>query len=554
MISNALVACRPTSVSAAMLYLLACLAAALALGATPALAAVVCPNEQLRKESSVNPATGQPYSTGLPDCRAYEMVSPLYKQSRDATAISPSGGVPVAPDGNTAGFGSEGDFSNPQNYVINAKVINPFLSQRGASGWITSMAAPPVNLVDLVALNGLEGGDTSPDLRSVRVGCGTSSVGKGEVQSGGGHYWVCAVHKLGGEWEPATPKYPDVGGRTFGSSSTTSYLGASSDLSRIIINPGAPLLLYDTLGLGGFAAAGIYEISAVGSASPVLRLVNLDNEGNELTRTGPNKETRSPLFGDRGISAVRGSEYHAFSESGEAVFFTATPPTPKGGVLQTLYARLPCVTGVHCAYVEKVDRDGRVEKEGPTNLRGEPTGRETAVVSAQAPSPECIEACASSPPANATFQAASADGSKVFFTTTQKLLNGDANTEYDLYEYDVATKKLTLISGGKPGTSVAGVVRSSPDGSHVYFVENGVLEKADNKNTWRDAKGEEKNEEALPGANLYGYDTVTRETKFVAHTGFEQPTESQTGEQEERLGNEISVDTFRPGTRCPRTR
>ncbi len=35
--------------------------AALALGAAPALA---CPNEQLRQESNMNPATGQPYSAG----------------------------------------------------------------------------------------------------------------------------------------------------------------------------------------------------------------------------------------------------------------------------------------------------------------------------------------------------------------------------------------------------------------------------------------------------------------------------------------------------------
>jgi hypothetical protein len=35
-----------------------------------------CPNEQLRQESNVNPSTGQPYSTQLPACRAYELVSP----------------------------------------------------------------------------------------------------------------------------------------------------------------------------------------------------------------------------------------------------------------------------------------------------------------------------------------------------------------------------------------------------------------------------------------------------------------------------------------------
>ncbi|HEY5045169.1 MAG TPA: hypothetical protein VII53_04865 [Solirubrobacteraceae bacterium] len=51
---------------------------------TALLAAEPCPNEQLRAESLVNPATGEPYSAQLPGCRAYELVSP-----------PETGGVPV---------------------------------------------------------------------------------------------------------------------------------------------------------------------------------------------------------------------------------------------------------------------------------------------------------------------------------------------------------------------------------------------------------------------------------------------------------------------------
>ena len=557
MISRTLVACRATSGSAAVLAAVACVAAALAPGASPAWAAG-CPNEQLREESSLNPATGRPYSTGLPDCRAYEMVSPLYKQAHDATALFGTGGsrLLVAPAGDTVGFGSEGDFADPGNYKINAHPVNPYLSQRGPSGWITSSAFPPAKLLDLPSLNGLEAGDTSADLRSVRVACGSNNAGKGEVQGASGQYYGCTVHKLGGEWEAATPNYPEVGGVGIGAASTIAYLGASSDLSRVFVEPGGPLLPYDTLGNPKTAAAGIYEIAGVGTASPVLRLVNIDNEGNEL-KLEQVAGIRAPLFGNRG-GGVPGTAYHAISESGETVFLTATP---KGSETETLYARVPCVTGAHCRFVEEVDKEGRVVKEGSENKRKEPTGRETVAVSAPAPAPECTEACAASPPAPATFQGASADGSKVFFTTTQKLLNSDTNSGYDLYEYHFLTKqeeeegkkRLILISGGMPSTETDGVVRSSPDGSHVYFAEAGVLttEETVNENTWLDGDGVKQESKAEPGPNLYGYDTVTGETKFVAHTAFVAPKISEESEFEQRIEDEISYDKFRPAWTTP---
>lgn len=58
------------------------------------------------------------------------------------------------------------------------------------------------------------------------------------------------------------------------------------------------------------------------------------------------------------------------------------------------------------------------------------------------------------------FWAATADGSKVFFT------------KGDLYEYDVATGHTSDLA---PGGEVQGVVGASDDGSYVYFVADGVL-------------------------------------------------------------------------------
>jgi hypothetical protein len=109
------------------------------------------------------------------------------------------------------------------------------------------------------------------------------------------------------------------------------------------------------------------------------------------------------------------------------------------------------------------------------------------------------------------FQGASEDGSKAFFY----------NAGHELYMDKIGCKpegstcepqlrevtKPVQIAGG-----FALVVRISDDGSHVYFVSPNVLTAGKN------VEGHEPVEGA---SNLYAYDTVTRETAFVAVTGVE---------------------------------
>jgi hypothetical protein len=81
------------------------------------------------------------------------------------------------------------------------------------------------------------------------------------------------------------------------------------------------------------------------------------------------------------------------------------------------------------------------------------------------------------------FQLASADGSKVFFTDSARLTvdstAGISSSEPDLYEFDVATGRLTdLTVDANHGehANVQGLVQgASEDGSYVYLVANGVL-------------------------------------------------------------------------------
>ena len=134
----------------------------------------------------------------------------------------------------------------------------------------------------------------------------------------------------------------------------------------------------------------------------------------------------------------------------------------------------------------------------------------------------------------AWYEGASVDGSKVFFETDQPLVEGDKDETEDLYEYDFELPeghRLIQIShgessdptpgeggdvGGVPGQVAlhgGGVVQASSDGSHVYYVAQGELTTEANANGEKAVAGED---------NLYGYDTDTGETKFVAILTFPQ--------------------------------
>jgi hypothetical protein len=527
MISRARLSGRSTRLGVWALGVLACIEFAFTLSATPALA--TCPNEQLRSESNINPTTGQAYSLGLPDCRAYEMVSPLYKQGHGALP-SPLAGIAVAPGGETAGWESEGDFAEPENYTIHGHPNNPYLSQRRASGWSTSSAFAPYPFVENLIPRGLEG-DASPDLRSARVSCGTTASIKG--QNAGDHL-VCA-RRQDGTWD-STPLYTGVADQSTGQGvSEQLYIGGSLDLSRLFLIAVEPLVPSDN----ELKSGGIYEIARCCSPSSTLRLVNVDNGGHELVfRENGNKY--GPLIGQH-TESIPGTEYHAVSTSGTTVFFTATPfsAKPPFSEIETVYARTPCVLTVLNKETCQEEHEGTSGEFFETVPVSNPTKLECN---------ECLNGEAKS----AAFEGASADGSKVFFTTKQKLLPNSDETR-NLYEYDFKRpegERLVLLSPAPAGkhAQVMGIVRSSPDGSHVYFVANGVLT-GEEKNKY----GEKAEEEGH--SNLYGYDTVTGEKKFVATAAPKSGTivPHLAGEVEDLEGRVrwLSSDEQRPAQTTP---
>jgi hypothetical protein len=90
-----------------------------------------CPNEQLREQDG--------YAVALPDCRAYEQVSPVDKNFTDA--LGEVNVVQSSPSGEGVTFFSIAPFPG----VLSAASIPTYLSSRGAGEWSTQGLAPPAD-------------------------------------------------------------------------------------------------------------------------------------------------------------------------------------------------------------------------------------------------------------------------------------------------------------------------------------------------------------------------------------------------------------------------
>ncbi len=454
--------------------------------ATPALAASGegCPNEAVRQESNTNLTTGQPYDMALPECRAYEMVSPLDKEAHNAFGPGYVPSIPVSPDGSAVGWNSVGDYADPGNYLLSLGPNNPYLAQRTPSGWITRSGYAPASIVEYAGNVSTDPswGVFSPDL-SDEISCGAD-----------GPNLACAVREPSGSWL-GTPGYATTSGANLFSG--FGILGASSDLSNVVLQPetGEHLLPSDASsashcsGLNAFSCGALYELSGLGTESPELQLVDVDNNGSMI---GP--ESLTAIGAVPGVEG--GTSYQAMSVDGSTIYFTATPTASNdfgsSTNVQTIFAR--------------VDGSSTVDISNPS-----PSQCTRCTQEAEEGKPESSEA------KPAIFQGASADGSKVFFTTSQQLVNADTDETSDLYEYDSekpAGQRIVQVSGGgagdlTPGAGANGgdIVSISEDGSHVYFVAEGVLTTLPNSLGQTAIKG---------SRNLYAFDTETNQTKFVA--------------------------------------
>jgi hypothetical protein len=274
-----------------------------------------CPNQALQAEDG--------YSLALPDCRAYEQVTPVQKNggeptgSREAVQASPSGDRLLFPS--TALFpGDPGGADYPPH----------FLSSREDGNWSTRGLSLPTGPLGHVTVEGW-----SPDLSEFLIGA-REVAGPSAGPSGAGLYLKDAsdgsVSILASRPERAA----------------ASFLGASSDGLPLFFGSGEPLLPGAAPGVGNIyewdgshlSLAGLLPDGSAPTEGEFAGPYQSDDLQDVHTERPPAHLTQSPVSddGDRLFFTTTGNE-HIYVRAdgsntvsvGTGLFMTATPDGSK---------------------------------------------------------------------------------------------------------------------------------------------------------------------------------------------------------------------------------
>jgi hypothetical protein len=392
------------------------------------------------------------------------MVSPVYKQGYEMSFNSFSADGSLVFVESYGAFGGGGD----QNQNTSG---NGYGFSRTATGWQTLALEPPASQFAVELLDAI--GEQRAVLLDGHLD-GTSEYRQDLFLRGVDGSLTEVGPMLPSYAIPAEPAGANIGGVV-----GFPFTAASPDLSHVLFTLNEPDVGNLPLGVSHVLWPGdatkvtrpsLYEY--VGTHNSVPRLVGVDDASHQISTCGTSL----------GSDPEHGYVSNAMSADGSTVFFTALEACEGGSgpPANEIFARV----------------DG------------------TRTVAISEPSAADCGACATSAPADAVFQGASLDGSKAFFSTSQALLPGDGDSTSDLYEYDAtapAAGRIVQISAGGEGDATPGtgaqvqdVAAISNDGSHVYFVAQGVLTGVAN------GQGQEAR---AGGENLYLYE---RDAQFPA--------------------------------------
>jgi hypothetical protein len=351
--------------------------------ASPVIAGETCANAAVRAQTS---------STGLPDCRGYELVSSPYKA-----------GFPVDPG--ALGFTDDGivSYRSLGSFAGNAEgaPLIRYHATRSAAGWMTTALSPSEVVYNTAGTTAIE----SVDLRESLWKLSPRDALPGD--------------KIGFYLRGLDGAFTRVGDAEDDALGTRVVVGGSADFGHLVFNHGPQ----------GDVLTALYEYVGIGNGASA-RAVSVDNDGQPQAPICPN----------------------SVSADGRVIVYTVGCPLG----MRQVWARVGgsatvAVSGSEC-----------------TRSSGDPGGACNAVSGAE-------------------YAGGAVDGSRVFFTTSQQLVNGDTDTGDDLYACDIPAgvpvpvgsanpcSSLTEVSGAATNAQVESVVAVSDDGSRVYFVAQGVL-------------------------------------------------------------------------------
>jgi len=403
-------------------------------------------------------------SAALPDGRAYELVSPPDKNGGDI--ISAGRQTQAATSGNAVSFASLQAFSDAIGTGLSTQYIAQRSGMPGTNGWTTHAILPKLNPGSFTTLtfskDSVYKGELAPDLSKGVLLTLTPLTNSPDVdqvanlylrndllRAGDGSYTllsscpVCAGAPL---TDPVGLYFP-------------AFAGATPDFGHVLFEAKQNLTADAPAQSPGCEFSGcrprLYEWD-----HGTLRLAGILPDG-QCIALG-----QTPGCGARISIAGQGFTQklytpNSISQDGSRIFFTVPPFA--SATSGDLYMRLNHATTV------------QVNESERTDCAGDPTCGGNGIPDPQ-PDPNGAQPAA--------FQTASADGTRVFFTTSEQLTDNDTNTTPDLYMYDSSLPdsdphNLTLISIGNPPSAVTplvdGVMGASADGRYVYFVAQGQI-------------------------------------------------------------------------------